>query len=148
MARSDPSSYILPVGLLIGGYMLYQKFFGARPDPGGNVTPGTGDTRPATLDDATAQTAADAIDVAIWGSGIIEQPWEDEGAVITAMKLAQVTNDVRLIENKYGYRGTDTAQLTHTAPDLAGTIEKYLSDSDKAAINSDYQAKGITIQFA
>lgn len=136
---SDYSSYVLPVGLLILGWKVYDHFFGTKADPGGTVTT---DPRPRTLDDATVKVYADAIDVAVWGSGVVGQAWEDEGVVVSVMTSAQNTADVVAIQNAYGYRGLVLSPL-----DLTQTIVAYLSADDIAQINNDYQAKHITIQF-
>lgn len=131
--------------IIVGGLlMLADKVLGDGKDetPGGDVDPNGGDDRPATLSDVDATTIADGIFVAVWGDGLFESITEDEAAVVALMELAQVTNDVRLIYNAYGLRGTVTSKLT-----LPETLAAYLERSDLDAINADYQVKGITIRF-
>jgi len=131
-------------GLLLGGLLLVNKVFGwfAPDNPGGTVTPGLGDTRPATLDAVSANTLADRIEVAVWGTGAVEAWTEDEEEVASCLMVCRVTNDVRLLMNAYGSRGTHFNKLN-----LTETVVEYLDNDYRAAVNADYQAKGITINF-
>ncbi|MCA9404346.1 MAG: hypothetical protein KC897_11230, partial [Candidatus Omnitrophica bacterium] len=101
----------------------------------------------ATLTRQQARVLADAIYYAVYGSGDF---WtghvdEDEDAVVDAMTAAQNDPDVLLIQQEYGVRSG--AASFHGALNLVGTLHAFLSDSDLARINSDYQSKGITFRF-
>jgi len=138
------SDNLVTYGLVAAGLFVAYKFadlFGDE-DPGGNVTPGQGDNRPATFDLATAGALADVIDVAFNGNSPILSPWENDEAAAGALMLCQVTNDVRLLMNAYGTRGQILSPLT-----LAQAVASLLDDDYRAAVNADYRAKGITITF-
>jgi len=138
------SDNLVTYGLLAAGLFVAYKFAGLFGDeePGGNVTPGQGDNRPATFDLATAGALADVIDVAFNGNGPILSPWENDKSAAGALMLCEVTNDVRLLMNAYGTRGQILSPLT-----LAQAVASLLDDDYRAAVNADYRAKGITITF-
>ena len=143
MARGSLSNdTLVRGGLLLGGLLLVNKVFGwfAPDSPGGSVTPALGDTRQATLDTVTANALADRIEVAVWGSGAVEAWTEDEEEFAACLMVCQVTNDVRLLMNAYGNRGTHFDKLN-----LVETVAAYLDDDYRAAVNADYLAKRITI---
>lgn len=142
MAQSNDK--LVTYGIIGAALVVAYKFTDlfSDPDPGGDVTPGTGDTRPATFDRATAGALADVIDVAFNGNGPILSPWENDEAAAGALMLCQVTNDVRLLMNAYGTRGQILSPLT-----LAQAVSSLLDNDYRAAVNADYLAKGITITF-
>lgn len=114
----------------------------APAQPGGNVTPGAEDNRPATLTLSAAGALADAIEQAVWGGGLIAQPWERDADFAAALMVPQTTADVRLLMNSYGERGTVLSPLT-----LSATVSTYLDSDYKSAVNRDYEAKGIQIRW-
>lgn len=116
-----------------------------RDQPGGEVTPGTGDQRPATITTQDALSYAQQINTALYGNwGPFQRPWEydaDAGRILMQM---QVTNDVYLLMNAYGDSGGTV--LHHMT--LSEVIAELLDANVKAAVNSDYELKGITVRWA
>lgn len=134
----------------LGVKYVISSLFGANGhDRGGDEQPG-GDVEAAptppgevaTITAVQAGVMADAIEQAIWGSGLFSSPTEDEDAVIDVITSCANTSDVKLLMNAYGKRGTITNKMN-----LAATVREYLSPSDIAAINADFSAKNIAIRF-
>lgn len=142
---STDSNGLVKLVAIGAGVVILDKVVGIfTPDkPGGDVTPGTGDNRPATFDVATARALADRLESDFWPGGLIALPFEyDEDAAATLMQC-QVTNDVRLLMNEYGTRGTAIFERYN----LTETVVKFLDNNYRDAVNADYQTKGITIRF-
>lgn len=146
------SRTVMTIAILAGGAVVLgnvmSRIFPPVALPGGEVTPGPGPMNPdgtpqrANLTQAQANAIADGIESALYGTGVVMSPTEDEAAVVDLMTVALNDADVRLIMNAYGKRGTILAKYT-----LASAIASYLSASDRAEINQDYEAKGIAIRF-
>jgi len=132
---------LVKTGAIVYGVVKVVGFL-TPAKPGGDVPPATGDTRPATLSPPDADLIAEALAIAFYGDTMIESIGEDEEEVIRCMKNAQVTNDVFVLANAFGYRGPWLSQRN-----LFQAIQAYLEPEDKAAINTDYAAKRITIRF-
>jgi len=134
----------IKIGLALGGLLIADQVFGwfNDPGPGGEVDPAPGDNRPATLTTSDARALADRIAVAVWGTGIVVNPFEDDADFAAALMVCNVTNDVRLLMNEYGNVGPITNRLN-----LTETVVAYLDADLRAAVNADYRAKGITITF-
>ena len=124
--------------------LLADKVLGFfTPDnPGGNVTPGTGDDRPATMNEAEARALADRIEADVWGTGVVEAWFEDDEDFAATLTECKVTNDVRLLMNVYGNRGTHFVR-----PNLTETVVEYLDAEFRDAVNENYRRKGINIRF-
>ena len=131
----------LPIGAALGGLLLWDKLFG-KDLPGGYVPPNPGSSAPATLTIAQANAIADAIEQAVWGGGVVASPWENDALFAEQLMRAQNDADVGLIMNTYGERGTILAPLT-----LAETVASYLDPDYRAAVNLDYEQKGINLQW-
>lgn len=134
----------LPLVLVGAGLLMADKVFGffAPDEPGGNVTPGTGDDRPATLNEAEARALADRIYSDFWPGGLIALPYENDEDAGAALMVCAVTADVRLVMNAYGDRGTVLSPMN-----LAETVATYLDNDVRQVVNADYMAKGIAIRF-
>jgi hypothetical protein len=148
----EQSRTVTTIAMLAGGAVLLgnvlDRIFPRETQPGGDVTPGPGPTNPdgtpqrANLTQAQANSVADGIEAALYGTGVVMSPTEDEAAVVDLMTVPLNDADVRLIMNAYGKRGTILAKYT-----LAAALASYLSASDRAEINQDYESKGIVIRF-
>lgn len=127
-----------------GALLLADKVLGFFEDeqPGGDVTPGTGDNRPATLNESEALALADRIYTDFWPGGLIALPFEYDEDIGAALMVCRVTNDVRLLMNAYGERGEIL-----NPQNLTETIARFLDNDIRRAVNNDYAAKGITIRF-
>jgi len=141
-ARTYRTLALLGVGGVVA-YEVIHKFFPPPPTPGGTVVVNPGNpAQQSVITQAQANVIADGIEVALYGSGWIESPTEDEATVIQLMEIATNDADVNLIMNTYGERGSFLSKIT-----LAAAIRDYLSTSDIAAINSNYASKGIQTRF-
>lgn len=129
---------------ILGALLLGDKVLGlfAPENPGGDVDPAPEDANPATLSQTEADTLADQIEAAVWGTGVVESWTEDDEAFATCLMVPQNTADVRLLMNAYGSRGTHFNQLN-----LTETVVAYLDQDYRDAVRADYAAKGITIRF-
>jgi hypothetical protein len=144
MATRDSSTNVVR-WLVIGGALLVaDKVLGffAPDNPGGDVTPGTGDDRPATFTPSDAGVLADRIFNDVWGGGLVATPWEKDEDFAATLMVPKVTNDVRMLMNAYGSRGDLFSPQT-----LAETVADYLDADLRQAVADDYAAKGITIRF-
>lgn len=141
MASKDNT---LTGALLIGGLLIADKVVGwfAPENPGGDVPPAPEDPTAATMTQTEADTVADQIEAAVWGTGVVESWTEDDEAFAACLMVPRNTADVRLLMNAYGSRGThfDKKNLTET-------VVEYLDDDYRQAVRDDYAAKGITIRF-
>jgi hypothetical protein len=146
MQRDDIGTGMKIAGILAALFLVKDILaaVGLGPDvqPGGVVDPGTGDTRPATLTTQDAEVIADALEVDFYPGGLVTLPWENDADAAAQLVKAQNTNDVRLLMNAWGTRGTVLSPMT-----LAQTVAYYLDADYRQAVNGDYQAKDITIRF-
>ncbi len=137
---------LLKMGLLVlAVYKISDAFGKDDPDdqPGGDAPPAEQtDMRPATINAVQAATIADAIQVDVFGSGMIQTPWENDDDFAIQLMKAQNTNDVRVIMNAYGRRGS--ALVDYNLPQ---TVAIFLDDDRKQAVNADYFTKGIEIAW-
>lgn len=132
-------------GLLVfGGLIVANKLsdlFGPD-EPGGNTTPGKGDTRPATLSIPDATALADRIYTDLRGDQWLPRPWEYDEDAAVALMVPRVTADVRLVMNEYAKKDN-----IHTEVNLTSDVVNYLDTDYRAAVNSYYAQNGITIRF-
>jgi hypothetical protein len=82
------------LAMIGGGLYVAHEVLGlfTHEDPGGSVTPGGGDTRPATMDAVTARVLADRIAVAFYGDGLVVRPWEYDEDAAAALMVPLVTD--------------------------------------------------------
>lgn len=147
--NSDAIKWVaISVVALVLGKRLFAAFGDGRGSmPGGNVEPfpENGPDNPqsvATLTATQAGQIADAIEAAIYGTGLFSAPWEDEQAVIDALSKCRTDADLRLVMNAYGERGT-----LLESRNLAETIAEYFDAPQIAALNAMLRNNGLTLQF-
>lgn len=124
------------------GVVLIDKVFGlfAPEKPGGDVPPGTGDDRPATINAAEAQALADRLYENLIGDQWIPRPWEYDGDAAATLMQCKVTRDVRLVMNAY-------ATIGFIGRNLTNDVVSFLDSDYRAEVNANYTTKGIQIQF-
>lgn len=121
---------IITIALLIGGLVIVKDLTAInRPSVDIGYDPNN-----LTLDRAWYKVGAETIYHAIWGDAV-----EDEEAVIEMATIPKTIDDVKLLIMEYGLR----APWWSNDINLQQTIREYLSDSDIARINDDYQRKQI-----
>jgi len=92
-----------------------------------------------TYDIAYYNVLADAIDAAVWL--YMDGLFEDDEAIEAALLMCQNDDDVLQLICSYGIRGPLIIGLDR---DLIGTVQSFLDDSNKAAVNDEYVKRGIT----
>jgi hypothetical protein len=144
MQPIQKNSPALGIGLALLAFVVVEKVFGLFADeqPGGDVDPAPDDTRPATLTASQALALADRIEVAVYGTGVVVTPYEDDADFCAALLVPRVSADVRLLMNAYGERGTLLNELT-----LSETVAAYLDPDILAEVRAQYAARGITQFF-
>lgn len=147
----DQSRTITTLAMLAGGAIVLgnvlDRVFPPPIRPGGDVSPAVatnadGSPQTANMTQQQANAIADGIEAALYGTGLVMDIGEDEATVVDLMELCTNDADVYLVMNAYGARGSWLWSIT-----LAAAISKYLSASDRAEINSNFQSKGIAIRF-
>lgn len=81
---------------------------------------------------------ADSIESAVWdGLGFTE----DDDLIEATLKQCQNDDDFLALSNAYGVRGRGLVLRDYY--NLVTTIGNYLDDSNREAVNADYQSKGM-----
>jgi len=98
-----------------------------------------------TWDIAMYSVFSDTIQAAIWGTGFLPQPFEDDDVIgSTLMKMRTLTDVYQLIDT-WGVRGRGV--LLVDAYNLPEAIEEFLDADTKQEVNEDYRRKKINFQW-
>lgn len=129
-------------------YALYKAFkftqaatdlFGAPDDA---VTGGSEelvvDLNNLTYNEAWYVQQADVIEQAVWGGSAF---WEDDDAIESVLLMLNSDDDFIALSNAYGVRGRGVVLRDYY--NLIQTIQEYLDDSNKEAVNQNYASKGM-----
>ena len=137
--RVDPKEVATWAALILGALVVLPWLRRITPAPtptGAEETPcGTG---PFTIDAQQARIICDGIEQAATGFT------EDEDAIIDYLSQARTNGDVCRIIQTFGRRSVGTLFITYNLPQL---VTEYLTTEERARINNNYAAKGITYRF-
>lgn len=142
-----PGRALLIGGGALGAILLISKFFSdvkqsgtSEDDVDDRIDPGK-----RTWDIAMYSVFCDTIQAAIWGTGFLPQPFEDDDIIgSTLMKMRTLTDVYQLIDT-WGVRGRGV--LLVDAYNLPEAIEEFLDEDTKQEVNEDYRRKKINFQW-
>lgn len=96
------------------------------------------DTNNLTYNESWYVQQADVIEQSVWaGSGL----WEDDEAMEAVLVMLNTDDDFIALSNAYGVRGRGVVLRDYY--NLIQTVQEYLDDSNKEAVNQNYAAKGM-----
>lgn len=168
--RTDYSRYILPVGLLLGVYILYNKFFGSGSGTGGNNAATTATTQAGITAAQTAETANGGFTTittaqAANAANTIFSLGTSGGSPVTSNAQDQIVwqiievntlSDLLLIMQYFGTRAVNTggflslcalANISCSQVSMQSFIHAVLDTAHIATINGYLSDQGINYQF-
>lgn len=144
--KRDLLPWAVPAAIVIGGYLVYQKFFGATVEE---------KARDTALDTAIAQAGAPTlsdIEIAATANAIyedIQYSWISNDLNDAVRQLCKVKNtaDILLLIKSYGRRTLKTLGVPRGSFTLEESVASQLGTGDKDFINRYYDAQGIDFNF-
>lgn len=82
---------------------------------------------------------ADIIEQAVWAGSAL---WEDDDAIQNTLLMCMNDDDFYQLSNAYGVRGRGVVLRDYY--NLQQTVQEYLDDDNKEAVNANYASKGMT----
>lgn len=138
--------------IIIVLFVLYRvnKFFSAVGSgigaPAGSQTGGSEQTQPnaqnLTFPTWKYEQLADTIESAVWGGLAFT---ENDEEIEEALKQCQTDDDYIALSSAYGVRGRGVVLRDYY--NLTQTLDLYLDDSNRDAVNADFQSKGMNTRI-
>lgn len=140
--------YVVLIAAIYVAYKVLKSLWFSVGAPEGATTGGSSqnlpvDTNRLSFPRNNYKAFADEIEQAIWGGFDLT---EDDEAVAQVLSMMNTNDDVQELINAYGTRGEGI--LIQKYYNLVQTVQMYLDDDLKEAVNNIYQTKGIQYRWS